>query len=121
MAEWVRVGSAGSVPEGEITAFAAGERQVAVANVEGDLHAFDDTCTHQQCSLAEGELDGTTVECACHGSLFDVITGEAIGGPAVDPVGVFEVKITVRDNGKASGTITPTGLCSGKVTFSAKN
>jgi 3-phenylpropionate/trans-cinnamate dioxygenase ferredoxin subunit len=92
MAEWVRVGSAGSVPEGEITAFAAGERQVAVANVEGDLHAFDDTCTHQQCSLAEGELDGTTVVCACHGSLFEVITGEAFGGPAVDPVGVFEVK-----------------------------
>ena len=35
-------------------------------------------------------------------------------------VGAFEVKITVRDNGKASGTITPTGLCRGKVTFSAK-
>ena len=35
-------------------------------------------------------------------------------------VGAFEVKITVRDNGKASGTITPSGLCRGKVTFSAK-
>jgi hypothetical protein len=35
-------------------------------------------------------------------------------------LGSFNVKITVRDNGKASGTITPTGLCSGKVTFSAK-
>jgi hypothetical protein len=35
-------------------------------------------------------------------------------------VGAFEVRIRVRDNGKASGTITPTGLCRGKVTFSAK-
>jgi hypothetical protein len=35
-------------------------------------------------------------------------------------VGAFEVRITVRDSGKASGTITPTGLCRGKVTFSAK-
>ena len=35
-------------------------------------------------------------------------------------VGAFKVTIKVRDNGKASGTITPTGLCSGKVTFSAK-
>lgn len=35
-------------------------------------------------------------------------------------VGAFKIKITVRDNGKASGTITPTGLCSGKVTFAAK-
>jgi hypothetical protein len=37
-----------------------------------------------------------------------------------DPnVGAFKIKIKVR-NGKSSGTITPTGLCSGKVTFSAK-
>jgi hypothetical protein len=36
-------------------------------------------------------------------------------------VGAFEVKIRVRDNGRASGTITPTGLCRGKVTFSAKH
>ena len=42
-------------------------------------------------------------------------------GTFTDPsVGDFEVKIKVRDNGKASGTITPTGLCRGKVTFSAK-
>ena len=42
-------------------------------------------------------------------------------GTFTDPnVGPFTVKIKVRDNGKASGTITPTGLCSGKVTFSAK-
>ena len=41
--------------------------------------------------------------------------------PTPNPnVGEFEVKIKVRDNGKASGTITPTGLCRGKVTFSAK-
>ena len=93
MAEWVKVGPAGSVPEGEVTAFGVGERQVAVANVEGDLHAFDDVCTHLQCSLAEGELDGTTIECPCHGSQFDVTSGEAIGGPAVDPVDVFETKV----------------------------
>jgi hypothetical protein len=37
-----------------------------------------------------------------------------------DPnVGAFKIKIKVS-NGKSSGTITPTGLCSGKVTFSAK-
>ena len=92
MAEWVTLGSAGEVAEGEINAFGVGDRQVAVANVDGDLHAFDDVCTHQQCSLAEGDLDGTVVECPCHGSQFDVTTGEAVHGPAADPVGVFEVR-----------------------------
>ena len=42
-------------------------------------------------------------------------------GAYTDPnVGKFEVKIKVRDNGKASGTIVPSGLCTGKVTFSSK-
>src|SRR5262245_8306911 len=93
MAEWVTIGSANAVPEGEVMSFGAGSRQVAIANVEGDLHAFDDVCTHQQCSLAEGDLDGTTIECPCHGSQFDVTTGEAIHGPAVDPVDVFQSKV----------------------------
>jgi nitrite reductase/ring-hydroxylating ferredoxin subunit len=93
MAEWVTIGSASAVPEGEVMSFGAGSRQVAIANVEGDLHAFDDVCTHQQCSLAEGDLDGTTIECACHGSQFDVTTGEAVNGPAVDPVDVFQMKV----------------------------
>ena len=92
MAEWVNVGSAGEIGDGEVSSYGVGERQVAIANVDGDLHGFDDICTHQQCSLAEGELDGTIVECPCHGSQFDVTTGEAVQGPATDPVDVFEVR-----------------------------
>ena len=47
-------------------------------------------------------------------------SGRGKGSYTNPNVGAFEVKITVRDNGNASGTITPTGLCRGKVTFSAK-
>jgi nitrite reductase/ring-hydroxylating ferredoxin subunit len=93
MSEWVTIGSTSAIPAGEVMSFGAGSRQVAVANVEGDLHAFDDVCTHQQCSLAEGELDGTVIECPCHGSQFDVTSGEAVNGPAVDPVDVFQMKV----------------------------
>ncbi len=92
MAEWFDVGKAGELSDGEMNSYGAGGRQIAIANVEGDLHAWDDVCTHQQCSLAEGELDGTIVECPCHGSQFDIMTGEAVQGPAVDPVDVFEVR-----------------------------
>src|SRR5918999_5338286 len=91
--EWVKVGSEGEVPDGEMSSFGAGDRMVAIVNIEGDLHAFDDVCTHQGCSLAEGELDGTIVECPCHGSQFDVTTGEAVGGPATEPVDVFQLRV----------------------------
>ena len=92
MAEWVSVGTAGEIGDGEMNSYAAGEHQVAIANVEGDLHAWDDVCTHQQCSLAVGEIEGTIVECPCHGSQFDVTTGEAVQGPATDPVDIYEVR-----------------------------
>jgi nitrite reductase/ring-hydroxylating ferredoxin subunit len=92
MADWVKIGPVNDVPEGEMKSYTISERMIAIANVEGDLHAFDDVCTHQQCSLAEGELDGATVECPCHGSQFDVTTGEVINGPATDPVDVFQVQ-----------------------------
>ena len=91
--EWVKVGPEGEVAEGEMSSFGAGDRMVAIANVDGDLHAFDDTCTHQGCSLAEGELDDTTVQCPCHGSQFDVTTGEVIGGPATESVDVYQLRV----------------------------
>ena len=91
MADWVKVG-AGEVGEGEVTAFPVGDRTVAIANVGGNLHAFDDICTHKQCSLAEGELDGLMIECPCHGSQFDIMSGEVVNGPATEPIDVFEVR-----------------------------
>ena len=92
MAEWVRVGDAGDVADGECNSYSVGDRAVAVANIGGRLYAFDDLCTHQQCSLSEGDLDDTVVECPCHASQFDVTTGEVVQGPAVDPVDVFDVR-----------------------------
>ncbi|GGI99593.1 hypothetical protein GCM10010121_007300 [Streptomyces brasiliensis] len=42
---------------------------------EGDLCAIDDTCTHQDASLAEGWLEGCLVECPLHVASFDLRTG----------------------------------------------
>jgi 3-phenylpropionate/trans-cinnamate dioxygenase ferredoxin subunit len=93
MAGFVTVGSAQDVPEGEIRAFDVEGNAVAVVNVDGTYYGFGDTCTHRQCSLAEGDLDGTTIECICHGSQFDVTTGEVLNGPAIEPVASYEVRV----------------------------
>ncbi|MGH2653558.1 MAG: Rieske (2Fe-2S) protein [Actinomycetota bacterium] len=97
MSELITVGGKDQVPEGEMRQFQVGGEDVAVANVDGELHAFSDVCTHRQCSLAEGDLDGTTVTCACHGSEFDVTTGDVLGGPAVEPVQTFRVTVEGDD------------------------
>ena len=93
MGEFVKVTEAAAVAEGELEAFDIGGERVAVANVGGTLHAFGDTCTHLQCSLAEGRLDGTVVTCPCHGSRFDVTTGEVLRGPAQEPVRSYAARV----------------------------
>jgi nitrite reductase/ring-hydroxylating ferredoxin subunit len=93
MGEFVTVEGAGEVGEGELAGFNVGGERIAVANVSGTLHAFDDTCTHLQCSLAEGELEGTVVTCPCHGSQFDVTSGEVLRGPAQEPVRSYAARL----------------------------
>jgi nitrite reductase/ring-hydroxylating ferredoxin subunit len=80
-----------AIKAGTISAFDISGRRVSVANVDGTLFAFDDACTHRQCSLAKGHLAGTTVTCACHGSQFDVRTGSVLRGPAAQPVRAYHV------------------------------
>jgi nitrite reductase/ring-hydroxylating ferredoxin subunit len=77
----------------ELAAFSVSGDRIAIATVEGAFYAFGDTCTHQGCSLADGALKGTTVTCPCHGSEFDVTTGEVLQGPAREPVRSYPVRL----------------------------
>ena len=92
--DFVRVGALGEIPEGEMRAYDTPSGRVTIAQVEAHLFAFGDECTHQGCSLAEGAFDDrtATVECPCHGSVFDVETGEPTEGPAQDALPVFRAR-----------------------------
>lgn len=82
----VRIQNAKDIAAGKMHVFDVDGIKVNVASVGGKLHAFDDTCTHKACSLAQGKLDGATVTCPCHGSQFDVTSGAVLSGPAHRPV-----------------------------------
>ena len=74
-----------------------GRRVTLVRTEDGEVHCVDDTCTHANVSLSEGELDGCTLECWLHGSRFDVRTGEPSGPPAIIPIAVHTVRIEGDD------------------------
>ena len=67
--------------------------RVTLANVAGTIFAIDDTCTHRGCSLGDGKLEGSTIQCACHGSRFDVTNGAVVRGPAEEPVRSYPVHV----------------------------
>jgi nitrite reductase/ring-hydroxylating ferredoxin subunit len=91
---FVKVASAKSLVEGVMLGVEAGGKLILVANVDGKYYAIGDKCTHRECRLSRGKLSRSgVVECPCHGSNFDVKTGNVVKGPAKTPVPAFQVKV----------------------------
>ncbi len=92
MSEWTSVGPAQGRPARDSAVI--GGREIALVRLpDGAWVAFDDTCTHEECPLSEGDLEGERIVCYCHGSEFDVRTGEVLKGPAEDPLSLYPVRV----------------------------
>ncbi len=82
------------VAEGEILRVEPdGLPPIAVYNVEGTFYATDDTCSHGEASLADGEIDGDRVECPFHGGFFEIATGAPAGAPCTEPIARYDVAV----------------------------
>lgn len=94
-ADFIRVCHVDELPaEGAVKADVDGRLIALVRDEDGSLHAIDDTCTHANVSLSEGEVEGCMIECWLHGSEFDLRTGEPTALPATVPVAVHTVRVT---------------------------
>ncbi len=94
MSDFVKIAKASDIPPGTKKTIHGAGAKLAVANVNGEFFAVSDTCTHEECSLgSEGFLDGNTLVCGCHGSIFDVTTGKVVTLPAPTDLQSYEVKV----------------------------
>jgi 3-phenylpropionate/trans-cinnamate dioxygenase ferredoxin subunit len=66
---------------------------VCLTRVGDEVFAVEDTCTHSEASLSEGEVSGTKIECWLHGAEFDLRTGEALTPPATSALRTFKVEV----------------------------
>jgi 3-phenylpropionate/trans-cinnamate dioxygenase ferredoxin subunit len=92
MSEWVVVARTDDVPVGQAIEYDHRGEPVCVARTSAGLFAFDGWCSHEECPLWEGTLTDTEIECYCHGSFFDMRTGEALVGPAVESIETYAVR-----------------------------
>ena len=93
MAAWITAARVREIEPGRVVVVQAGDRRLAVCNVDGEYYCIDDVCTHDGGPLGEGELIDDQIECPRHGALFDVKTGRAVTLPAVIPVETHEVRV----------------------------
>ncbi len=90
---WVEIAAATPV-DGELITVEAGAASLVIARANGTVFAVDGWCTHDECPLGDGWLEGDAVRCACHGALFDLTTGAVIDGPTDDPLATYPVRVT---------------------------
>jgi nitrite reductase/ring-hydroxylating ferredoxin subunit len=63
-----------------------GEKEILIANSNGQVYALCDRCSHMNAPLSRGTLNGKVVTCPMHGARFDVTSGKKVGEPmAADP------------------------------------
>ena len=101
---FVKVAEASEIPVGKMKMVKLGDKEVLVANVNGNYYAIANRCTHKGGDLSKGSLDGNIVTCPLHSSKFDVTTGKAVSGPKIGFLRVktndepsFEVKVEGND------------------------
>ena len=95
MSDWVFVCATGQLLPGEKATVWADDTPILVVNLDGDLYAIEDKCTHDEFELSSGEVDAAegSIVCVLHGARFDLRDGRALCAPAYEPVAKFPVKI----------------------------
>jgi nitrite reductase/ring-hydroxylating ferredoxin subunit len=97
MKTWYKVSKKAELGVGKCLAVTVNDHQIALANVDGEIFAVDDTCTHAEASLCDGCFDGEELECPLHFAKFNVKTGKALCALATKDLNIYNVRVVEDD------------------------
>ena len=90
---FVRAASTKDIAPGKMTDAELDGKPILIANVGSKYYAMGNICAHMGCMLSDGTLRNGQVQCQCHGSVFDLKTGNVVRGPASEPEPSYDVKV----------------------------
>jgi naphthalene 1,2-dioxygenase system ferredoxin subunit len=90
---WMDVLALEAIPEADVTSVVVDGREIALYEVEGEVFATDNLCTHGAARMSDGFLEGREIECPLHQGRFDVCTGKAMCAPLTHDIRVYPVRI----------------------------
>lgn len=94
MAEnWITVAQRDALVMDSVVGVRAGDLDVALYNIGGEIYATHNICTHAHALLSDGWLEGDIIECPLHGGRFEVKTGKGLGPPIPCDVKTLPVRI----------------------------
>jgi naphthalene 1,2-dioxygenase ferredoxin component len=90
---WVKAAERGALGDGEVIGVIVSGREVALYEIDGELFATDDICTHAYAKLSDGWLEKGEIECPLHAGRFEVKTGKATAPPCIDDIKTYPVRV----------------------------
>ena len=90
---WIDAAALGDVPQGDVIGVNVAGKDIALYEVEGEVFATDNICTHGHARMSDGFLEGREIECPLHQGKFDVCTGKALCAPLTENIKTYAVKI----------------------------
>jgi naphthalene 1,2-dioxygenase system ferredoxin subunit len=90
---WITVAKSGAIEPDSVIGVKAGDLDLALYNIDGQIYATHNVCTHAHAHLSDGWLEGDIIECPLHGGRFEVKTGKGLGAPITCDLKTFPVRI----------------------------
>ena len=90
---WTDVAALGAVPEMCVVSISTHGLELALYEVDGEIYATDNLCTHGAGRMSDGFLEGREIECPLHQGRFDVCTGKAMCAPLTADIRTYPVQI----------------------------
>jgi 3-phenylpropionate/trans-cinnamate dioxygenase ferredoxin subunit len=91
-----KVAQRSEIKAGELKVVEAQGEAVVLTELAGQVIALSNVCSHEDCDFVfegQGSLNGAEIECGCHGSAFNVLSGAVLTPPATQPITVYAVQV----------------------------
>jgi naphthalene 1,2-dioxygenase ferredoxin component len=90
---WVKAAGRGALSDGEVIGVTVAGHEIALYEMDGEIFATDDICTHAYAKLSDGWMEKGEIECPLHAGRFDIKTGKATAPPCVDDVKTYPTRV----------------------------
>jgi nitrite reductase/ring-hydroxylating ferredoxin subunit/uncharacterized membrane protein len=109
-ADWTDVAALDDLVDGKPVRVEADKTPVLLLRQGEHIRAIGAVCPHLGGPLDEGRIDGELVTCPWHGSVYSLVDGAVVHGPATLPVTAYEVRVadgrvSIRANAERPGAV----------------
>ncbi len=93
MSKWIEVFPASDLKPGRHTLVDLAGVELLLVNIDGELFAIENVCSHDGGELSNGKINGNEITCPRHFARFNLKTGAVLCPPAFEDINSYAVRI----------------------------